>query len=195
MGYMKAKLLGLIACTALFGVSQAGATTYYVDDTAGSLTLIGSITTDSHTGILSSSDIQSWDLSITGFGTPPTMTLGDSILVLNGDDLSATTTTLSFNFADAANGVFAIGNSSCYPCGQFSYVSAGAAGGINGFFALQTSPSNGSNSPEEQNLISTEQVIASTPLPAALPLFATALGGLGLLGWRRKRKNTAAIAA
>ena len=27
-----------------------------------------------------------------------------------------------------------------------------------------------------------------TPLPAALPLFATGLGGLGLLGWRRKRK-------
>jgi hypothetical protein len=28
----------------------------------------------------------------------------------------------------------------------------------------------------------------STPLPAALPLFATGLGGLGLLGWRRRRK-------
>jgi hypothetical protein len=34
-----------------------------------------------------------------------------------------------------------------------------------------------------------------TPLPAALPLFATGLGAMGLLGWRRKRKNTAAIAA
>jgi hypothetical protein len=34
-----------------------------------------------------------------------------------------------------------------------------------------------------------------TPLPAALPLFATGLGGLGLLGWRRKRKNVAALAA
>jgi probable HAF family extracellular repeat protein len=27
-----------------------------------------------------------------------------------------------------------------------------------------------------------------TPLPATLPLFATGLGALGLLGWRRKRK-------
>jgi hypothetical protein len=26
------------------------------------------------------------------------------------------------------------------------------------------------------------------PLPAALPLFATGIGGLGLLSWRRKKK-------
>jgi hypothetical protein len=31
-----------------------------------------------------------------------------------------------------------------------------------------------------------------TPLPAALPLFASGLGALGLLGWRRKRKTQAA---
>ena len=31
-----------------------------------------------------------------------------------------------------------------------------------------------------------------TPLPGALPLFATGLGVLGLLGWRRKRKAQAA---
>jgi hypothetical protein len=37
--------------------------------------------------------------------------------------------------------------------------------------------------------------IATTPLAAALPLFATGLGVMGLLGWRRKRKNNAAIAA
>ena len=31
----------------------------------------------------------------------------------------------------------------------------------------------------------------TTPLPAALPLFASGLGALGLLGWRRKRKAAA----
>lgn len=31
--------------------------------------------------------------------------------------------------------------------------------------------------------------VSSTPLPAALPLFATGLGALGLLGWRRMRKQ------
>jgi hypothetical protein len=35
----------------------------------------------------------------------------------------------------------------------------------------------------------------ATPIPAALPLFATGLGMSGLFGWRRKRNNTAALAA
>ncbi len=34
----------------------------------------------------------------------------------------------------------------------------------------------------------------STPLPAALPLFASGLGGFGLLAWRRKRKAGAVAA-
>jgi hypothetical protein len=33
--------------------------------------------------------------------------------------------------------------------------------------------------------------VSAVPLPAALPLFATGIGGLGLLGWRRKRKAQA----
>ncbi len=33
--------------------------------------------------------------------------------------------------------------------------------------------------------------VAATPLPAALPMFATGLGALGLFGWRRKRKAQA----
>jgi len=34
-------------------------------------------------------------------------------------------------------------------------------------------------------------VAPATPLPAALPLFATGLGAMGLIGWRRKRKARA----
>jgi hypothetical protein len=34
--------------------------------------------------------------------------------------------------------------------------------------------------------------LVPTPLPAALPLFATGIGALGLLGWRRKQKAQAA---
>jgi probable HAF family extracellular repeat protein len=36
------------------------------------------------------------------------------------------------------------------------------------------------------SIISADDPVA--PIPTALPLFATGLGGLGLLGWRRKRK-------
>jgi hypothetical protein len=36
--------------------------------------------------------------------------------------------------------------------------------------------------------LSTEVSLSAVPLPAALPLFATGLGALGLLGLRRKRK-------
>jgi hypothetical protein len=34
----------------------------------------------------------------------------------------------------------------------------------------------------------TISAVTATPIPAALPLFATGLGTLGLLGWRRRRK-------
>jgi hypothetical protein len=37
--------------------------------------------------------------------------------------------------------------------------------------------------------------ISSTPLPAALPLFAGGLGMIGLIAGRKKRKGVAAIAA
>ena len=40
--------------------------------------------------------------------------------------------------------------------------------------------------------ISGETTVYVTPIPAALPLFATGLGALGLLGWRRKKKAATA---
>jgi hypothetical protein len=38
----------------------------------------------------------------------------------------------------------------------------------------------------------TVAAVAATPIPAALPLLASALGGLGFVGWRRKRAASAA---
>jgi hypothetical protein len=37
------------------------------------------------------------------------------------------------------------------------------------------------------------EFVSDVPIPAALPLFATGLGLMGLLGWRRKRKVSAAL--
>jgi hypothetical protein len=44
---------------------------------------------------------------------------------------------------------------------------------------------------EDDLLASVAGTATPTPLPAALPLFATGIGALGLLGWRRKRKARA----
>jgi hypothetical protein len=33
-----------------------------------------------------------------------------------------------------------------------------------------------------------QTTVNAVPLPGALPLFATGLGALGLLGWRKRRK-------
>jgi PEP-CTERM motif len=41
----------------------------------------------------------------------------------------------------------------------------------------------------------TNITVNQTPLPAALPLFASGLGALGLLGWCRKRKGVTTTAA
>jgi hypothetical protein len=43
------------------------------------------------------------------------------------------------------------------------------------------------------NSFTIEAGIAPTPLPAALPLFVTGLGAMGLFGWHRKRKTLAAV--
>ncbi len=59
-------------------------------------------------------------------------------------------------------------------------------GGVNqNAFAILSA--NQVGSAVDWSLTNTSALLA-TPLPAALPLFASGLGALGLLGWRRKRK-------
>jgi hypothetical protein len=55
---------------------------------------------------------------------------------------------------------------------------------------VKTSSDN--NDQSENNNDQGNNNVGQTPLPAAFPLFATGLGALGLLGWRRKRKAIAA---
>jgi hypothetical protein len=52
---------------------------------------------------------------------------------------------------------------------------------------------NPNSAPTSATLIGsvTFDAVSTVPLPGALPLFATGLGALGLLGWRRKRKAKA----
>jgi hypothetical protein len=43
---------------------------------------------------------------------------------------------------------------------------------------------------DDLDFVFTNVTAAETPVPAALPLFASGLGALGLLGWRRKQRKT-----
>jgi hypothetical protein len=61
---MKSILLGLTACMAMLGASQANASsiTYNIDILSGSQSIVGTITTDGANGTLLLSDITGWDL-------------------------------------------------------------------------------------------------------------------------------------
>jgi hypothetical protein len=114
------------------------------------------------------------------------------------------------------------GNGQSLPCGYGQTSTCGAGGTSHaGSFNFETSAVNGgtitidltaengttwanalsvltpnSNGWEAaDNMASSPQDLGyATPLPGALPLFGSALGGLGLFGWRRKRKAQALAA-
>jgi len=67
------------------------------------------------------------------------------------------------------------------------------------FIPLQSSAASLTNSPDSVSsrqapLTITFEPSSPVPVPTALPLFASGLGVMGLLGWRRKRKKVAAAA-
>jgi hypothetical protein len=87
-------------------VSKAGDVTYAVNLGFGSGTAIGTVTTDGTDGILNTSDIVSWDLTLTDHGvnstilTPSNSTVSSDLGNLAGanNDLTATPTSLLFNY-------------------------------------------------------------------------------------------------
>jgi hypothetical protein len=99
------------------------------------------------------------------------------------------------NFRPAAD----FGGLGVYDFIEFLYNNASdnsPSGSANLLFALGAFGSVGSY-PVQPFSFSLDAVLTvsqvATPLPAALPLFATGLGAMGLLGWRRKRKTAGAV--
>ena len=202
---MKTKLLGsigLIACMALLSVSQASASTItYNVDILGlqvpTVSIQGTLTTDGTFGSLAASNIVDWNLTIfRGSGTAtvlqgPGGSNNSSVTTLTGPDLQASLTSLQFIFSDATTASNFEINSGNVNTGWFDLYDANLAFAPFGEIYVVNNDV-GSGEQPITNLIGTAEV-STTPLPAALPLFATGLGALGLLGWRRKRK-TAALA-
>ena len=198
---LKPKLFWVAAALMMLGMSTAMATRYELplnQYSAGSLTVTGTITTDGTIGVLGSTDIKSWDLNVSGLALTP----GNSSFILSGGDLSATTSGwLYFDVGDTSS---PLGTLKFFkPQGYVEWQADGESGYFGspyvrtaGLLELAVGSSGpydsylfagGEFSPSDYWPLASE-VAATTPLPAALPLFATGLGALGLLGWRRKRK-------
>lgn len=191
---LKLKVIGcLSAAVVLCGASQVRASTYNVSDDAGSLFINGTITTDIDTGTLASSDIQSWSLTITGFGGPIVLSPSNSGVSISGNGLTATPSGLFFNFDDSSGAYleFVVPSSS-----YVQWVTAHIVG-PNAALNIDAGDNSGTDGPfldGSSNRSGTEEIaeipeITPTPLPATLPLFAIGLGALGCLGWCKKRKS------
>ena len=207
---MTRKLLS-VACAAIvagvLGVSQAHAATVVYNIISPpnlfvSGTLSGTITTDGNTGVLSVSDIISWDIvqsaDTVHFGS--TLDPSNSMVSLTGTALTANATGLFFNFGATDNSLLEFftppgtGNNLQFCDATTPCLNQNSAQTFSDIVYVFVAPGEGATSGSSPQVDTTEiaaATVGATPLPAALPLFATGIGGLGLLGWRRKRKAQA----
>ena len=198
---MKAKLLGVVAAVALFcgfsvGAAKANSVdvSYTVSGSAGDWLVDFSVTNNLGSG---------WGIYVFGTALPSTD-------IVNSPNPNWTPP-FAYSVLTGASGT-SYNNLWCvYAClynGDPNFAVDQSAAGIqsgetlSGFVALDTALIFPASLPwivdatlvVNGTIVSGSQFegIANTPLPAALPLFATGLGALGLFGWRRKRQNAAA---
>jgi len=103
------RLVGFAALAALIAGEPALADpiTYNVDQHIGSGKVEGTITTDGTLGVLAKANITDWTLDLTSGADTFTLNLGNSQVLLQGLDLTATPTELLFNFNGTDGGYFA----------------------------------------------------------------------------------------
>ena len=192
---MKTKLLGLIVAVAMCGPWPATASTYTYEvsiDIAG-VAITGTIVTSCDSCALLNSDILSWSFNGSDGGSFSSGAAGASYTTSVAPALVASPTEVVYSIAQPS-GSYSAFCGAAFPCAslllEFDVQLAGGYG-----YDHYYDPAIGTYSNEKTETDIQLAAISSTPLPAALPLFASGLGALGLLGWRRKRKNVAALAA
>ena len=204
-----ALLVGML----LLGATRAGATTYAVSEfeSGGDIGVAigGSVTTDGTLGPLNFFNILDWNLIGTAVNGPPptvtaffdltpansrignivnvtatanTLTLGlaSGVIIPNGDlfftnEGSATIETIEFTAEPPAPELMEPAGTEFTVCNRPQAVPC--ATGLSDSLTFA-----------DGKVIATTTPPPAVPLPGTLPLFASGLGALGLLGWRRKRK-------
>jgi MYXO-CTERM domain-containing protein len=182
-------LTGLLAPSVL----KADDITYNIDLTVGSGSIIGTITTNGDTGVLTAADLVGWSLAVND-GTPlltlqgPT-TGNNSDAVIVGSDLSATSTQLLFDFS-GSEGSFLIGanSGSSYFCAT-SYESC-SGGDVPPDITLNDLLTGTYTYESESGDVALGTAVP-TVAAAEPPSWSLLLAGLGLLGMievMRRRK-------
>jgi hypothetical protein len=173
---------------------------YTVSDTVGAGTVTGTITTDGNLGTLATADITNWNLVLqNGFGTILDLT-GPSVVApiegveVVGNDLTATATTLSFNFSATDGGFFVIQQNGLFNGG--TYFCDGAIGQANCTAGGESDYPGVLDSNNQQfaarsgTLAIGSANVSAVPEPSAVILLSTGMLGLVFLGRKRIGLNT-----
>lgn len=187
---------GLIVCflfAAFSFASTAHALTYFVNRVIGAGTVTGFIQTDGTIGVLVGTNITDWALTldfpaISG-GTPINIIyapIDPHDTYAQGPSTIASSTEITFDFdLSSVGNAFHLG-----PSGSAYWRLDGALSSEIMFASSCCTSWAGTDYVQRTGVV----VIASVnavPLPAALPLFGTALAGMGFIGWLRRRKAAA----
>jgi hypothetical protein len=191
-----------LATLALLISSPASAISYNVLSQGGGILLSGTITTDGQLGTLSVADITAWQINqtgISGSGLPTSINNTNSTVSLTDGALSATSTSLIFNFASTTASIlsftstqhFTVAGGTVLPAFGLTYCDTGAAckapiSGASYDVLLVLSSTQGAS-------ITPRSICTSTIASVPGPIVGAGLPGLlmvftGLLGWWRCRR-------